>query len=70
VSDITWKPTRLEAENKSRLTRATVEETPSGWTWSVYRGTALVDSGGYFYRLSKNEAIAEASDVMRGKVRS
>jgi hypothetical protein len=57
-----WRPTRIEAEDKSAMTVAIVEEVRGqGWRYVVTCASRVVGSGN---RLSKERAIAAATRAM------
>lgn len=67
MSEIRWRPTRLEAEDKATLSKAVAEEVPGqGWRWRVYRGSRLSAAG---ERCGKGEALAQADQAMRSPPR-
>lgn len=66
MSDLRWRPTRLEAEDKATLSRALVFEVPGqGWRWSATRGGATARG----VESSKIRAIAAATEAMRAPPR-
>lgn len=64
VSDLHWRPTTLEAEDKETLTRAWVSEVRGhGWRWTVRRGSRLFEGTAR----GKTEAITAAVEAMQPK---